>query len=53
MLKPVIFFIGLYNNEKYLFNEDYIVTLYILKPDGDFINIELTPKVNLKNITAI
>ena len=42
------FFIGLYNNEKYLFNEDYIVTLYILKPDGDFINIELTPKVNFK-----
>ena len=42
------FFIGLYNNEKFLFNKDYIVTLYILKPDGDFINIELTPKVNLK-----
>ena len=42
------FFIGLYNNEKFLFNKDYIVTLYILKPDGNFINIELTPKVNLK-----
>ena len=42
------FFIGLYNNEKFLFNKDYIVTLYILKPDGSFINIELTPKVNLK-----
>ena len=44
------FFIGLYNNEKFLFNKDYIVTLYILKPDGNFINIELTPKVNFKKI---
>ena len=42
------FFVGLYNNGSRVFDKDYIVTLYIVKPNGTFRNIELEPKVGLK-----
>lgn len=42
------FYLGLYNNGTRVFDKDYIVTLYIVKPNGNFRNIELEPKVSLK-----
>ena len=42
------FYLGLYNNGSRVFDKDYIVTLYIVKPNGTFRNIELEPKVGLK-----
>ena len=42
------FYLGLYNNGSRVFDKDYIVMLYIVKPNGNFRNIELEPKVNLK-----
>ena len=42
------FFIGLYNNGSRVFDKDYIVTLYIVKPNGTFRNIKLEPKEGLK-----
>lgn len=42
------FFVSIYNNGNLLFNKDYMVTVYIVKPNGNFRSIELTPKVNLK-----
>ena len=42
------FFVGLYNNGSRVFDKDYIVTLYIVKPNGTFRNIKLEPKEGLK-----
>ena len=42
------FYLGLYNNGSRVFDKDYIVMLYIVKPNGNFRNIELEPKVSLK-----
>ena len=42
------FYLGLYNNGSRVFDKDYIVTLYIVKPNGTFRNIELEPKEGLK-----
>ena len=42
------FYLGLYNNGSRVFDKDYIVTLYIVKPNGTFRNIELKPKEGLK-----
>ena len=42
------FFVGLYNNGSRVFDKDYIVTLYIVKPNGTFRNIKLEPIVGLK-----
>ena len=42
------FYLGLYNNGARIFDENYIVTLYIVKPNGTFRNIKLEPKEGLK-----
>ena len=42
------FYLGLYNNGSRVFDKDYIVTLYIVKPNGTFRNIKLEPKEGLK-----
>ena len=42
------FYLGLYNNGSRIFDENYIVTLYIVKPNGTFRNIKLEPKEGLK-----
>ena len=42
------FYLGLYNNGTRIFDENYIVTLYIVKPNGTFRNIKLEPKEGLK-----
>lgn len=42
------FYLGLHNNGTRVFDKDYIVMLYIVKPNGNFRNIELEPKVGLK-----
>ena len=42
------FYIGLYSNGFRIFDKDYIVTLYIVKPNGTFRNIKLEPKEGLK-----
>ncbi len=44
------FYLGLYNNGTRIFDENYIVTLYIVKPNGTFRNIKLEPKEGLKKI---
>ena len=42
------FYLGLYNNGSRVFDKDYIVTLYIVKPNGTFRNIELKSIAGLK-----
>ena len=42
------FYLVLYNNGTRVFDRNYIVTLYIVKPNGTFRNIELEPKEGLK-----
>ena len=42
------FYLMLYNNGTRIFDKNYIVTLCIVKPNGNFKNIELEPKESLK-----
>ena len=42
------FFVSIYNNGNLLYNKEYMVTVYIVKHNGNFRSIELTPKVNIK-----
>lgn len=42
------FYLVLYNNGTRIFDKNYTVTLYVVKPNGNFKNIELEPKENLK-----
>ena len=47
------FYLVLYNNGTRIFDKNYTVTLYVVKPNGNFKNIELEPKENLKKYSEL